>query len=121
MGMSDKSGLVGTVISSDIHEAVQRRVRQIDGLLHTDGGGLELVDVSADGTVRVRFDGFCVSCPMRPLTAASTVRPLLAAVSGVRSVEIAGCRLSAEAEERMAHYGVGGCHVVAHIAKDQES
>jgi Fe-S cluster biogenesis protein NfuA len=83
------------------------RVARLDRLLRTDGGGLELIEASGDGIVRVRFSGFCTSCPVRPLTTAATVRPLLLAVEGVKDVEVAGGRISAEAHERLAHYMLG--------------
>jgi Fe-S cluster biogenesis protein NfuA len=87
--------------------AVGRRVERLDRLLRVDGGGIELVDVLPGGKVKVRFTGLCVSCPMRPLTGAATLRPLLLSLSGVTEVEISGSRISAEAEERLALYGVG--------------
>ncbi|MHC4414760.1 MAG: NifU family protein [Planctomycetota bacterium] len=36
--------------------------------VQSDGGDVELVDVSDDGIVRVRFLGACVDCPSSPLT-----------------------------------------------------
>ena len=33
-----------------------------------DGGDVELVDVSIDGVVRVRFHGACVGCPSSSVT-----------------------------------------------------
>jgi len=36
--------------------------------LQADGGDVELVDVTADGIVKVRLKGACGSCPMSTVT-----------------------------------------------------
>lgn len=36
--------------------------------VQSDGGDLELVDVSAEGVVKIRFHGACVGCPSSNLT-----------------------------------------------------
>jgi len=36
--------------------------------IQADGGDIELVDISGDGEVRVRFLGACVECPSANLT-----------------------------------------------------
>ena len=36
--------------------------------LQADGGDVELVDVTADGIVKVRLKGACGSCPMSTMT-----------------------------------------------------
>jgi Fe-S cluster biogenesis protein NfuA len=87
---------------------LEERVTSLDGLLRTDGGGLRLVEVSADGTVRVRFNGLCVQCPLRPLTAASIVRPALAELPGVTGVDVDQVRISAEAQDRVARALIAG-------------
>jgi Fe-S cluster biogenesis protein NfuA len=65
-------------------------------------GSIEIVDVSVDGTVRIRFLGMCTHCPLRPVTLAATVRRALLEVKGITRVEAIGVRISAEAEERLA-------------------
>ena len=67
-------------------------------------GGVELVEVSDDGEVRVRWTGACTGCPFRPMTMAGTPRPVLLGVDGVRGVEAQGSRISEEAEARLAYY-----------------
>ena len=69
--------------------------------LAAHAGGVELVDTER-GVVTLRYTGMCTGCHLRPLTTASTIRPALLALAGVRSVEIEGSRISAEAEARLA-------------------
>jgi Fe-S cluster biogenesis protein NfuA len=56
--------------------------------VQSDGGDLELVDVTEDGVVRVRFHGACVGCPSSTLTLQSGIeRNLKEHIPGVTSVE----------------------------------
>ena len=45
--------------------------------LQNDGGDIELVDVDAEGVVRVRFHGACVGCPHAAITMAQGVERTL--------------------------------------------
>ncbi|MEQ8171477.1 MAG: NifU family protein [Candidatus Eremiobacterota bacterium] len=36
--------------------------------LQADGGDIELIDVSADGVVKVKLQGACSGCPMAAMT-----------------------------------------------------
>jgi len=51
---------------------LEQRVEEILNLIRpaiqADGGDVELVDVSGDGVVRVRFHGACVGCPSSSMT-----------------------------------------------------
>jgi Fe-S cluster biogenesis protein NfuA len=49
-------------------EKVQQAIDELKPHLQADGGGIELVDVTEDGVVRVRLLGACVGCPMRQMT-----------------------------------------------------
>ncbi len=56
--------------------------------LQIDGGDVELVDVSADGIVRVKLVGACASCPMSMMTLRAGIeRALMLEVPEVRRVE----------------------------------
>jgi Fe-S cluster biogenesis protein NfuA len=81
--------------------AVLSRLEELRPVLDAHAGGIELVEIDR-GVVRLRFTGMCTGCHLRPLTAASTIRPTLLALDGVTSVEIEGSRISAEAEARLA-------------------
>ena len=37
-------------------------------MVQNDGGDIELIDVSADGVVRVRLHGACIGCPSSAMT-----------------------------------------------------
>jgi Fe-S cluster biogenesis protein NfuA len=47
---------------------VGRVLQQIRPAIQADGGDVELLDVSDDGLVRVRFHGACVGCPSSAMT-----------------------------------------------------
>jgi Fe-S cluster biogenesis protein NfuA len=80
---------------------VVARVAALDRMLRSHAGGLELQS-SSDGVVRLRFTGMCVGCELRPVTTARVVQPALAALEGVRSVEVCGGRVSSHAERALA-------------------
>jgi Fe-S cluster biogenesis protein NfuA len=75
---------------------------RLQDLLAVHAGGIELVELTRDGTAHLRFTGMCTGCMYRPLTTAATVRPFVLAAEGVRAVEIEGSRISHEAEARLA-------------------
>lgn len=51
---------------------VRRRVEQVLDLIRpavqSDGGDVEFVDFTADGTVKIRLHGACVGCPSASAT-----------------------------------------------------
>ena len=49
-------------------EQVQKAIDIIRPSLQADGGDVELVDVSADGVVKVKLTGACRGCPMSQMT-----------------------------------------------------
>ena len=57
-------------------------------MLEADGGSLELVEITADGVVKVRLTGACGGCPMSQMTLKMGIERILKKeVPGVRSVE----------------------------------
>lgn len=58
-------------------EKVQKALDQVRPMLQADGGNVELVDVSADGIVKVRLTGSCGSCPMSQMTLKMGVERIL--------------------------------------------
>ena len=75
---------------------VESRVRQLNTLLASHGGGLELVGISEGGVAQIRFTGMCCGCLQKPLTMAATISPGLIGIGGIRSVEAESARLSTE-------------------------
>ncbi len=49
-------------------EEVQKVLDMIRPALQADGGDVELVEVSADGVVKVKLVGACGHCPMSTMT-----------------------------------------------------
>ena len=64
---------------------------QIDPRLAMDGGGIELVDLSQEGVVKVRLRGACCGCPGARMTLQMGVERILKnKVPGVTKVENVG-------------------------------
>lgn len=71
---------------------VRRRVEEVlGGLRHhlqVDGGDVELVSVSEDGIVELRFLGECADCSLAIMTLRAGIeREILLDVPGVRRIE----------------------------------
>lgn len=49
-------------------EEVQKALDKVRPGLQADGGDVELIDVSADGVVKVKLTGACHGCPMSQMT-----------------------------------------------------
>ncbi|HEX7509740.1 MAG TPA: NifU family protein [Chitinivibrionales bacterium] len=70
---------------------VQEVIDQIRPNLQADGGDIELVDVTPDGTVKVRLQGACHGCPGAAMTLKMGVeRMLKKSIPEVKSVENVG-------------------------------
>ena len=68
-------------------ESVQKAINQIRPNLQADGGDVELVEVMADGTVKVKLLGACRGCPMSQMTLKMGIEKYLKKeVPGVREV-----------------------------------
>jgi len=51
-----------------MEEKVRKALDQVRGSLQADGGDVQLVEVTADGTVKVKLVGACAGCPMSQMT-----------------------------------------------------
>jgi Fe-S cluster biogenesis protein NfuA len=49
-------------------DEVEKALTEIRPYLQADGGDVELVEVTDDGTVKVRMTGACGGCPMAAMT-----------------------------------------------------
>lgn len=47
---------------------VEKAIQEVRKMLAADGGDIELVDVTPEGTVKVRLKGACGCCPMSQMT-----------------------------------------------------
>ena len=53
---------------TSVTDRVQSVINWLRPIIQSDGGDLELVNVSAEGVVQVRFHGACVGCPSSTVT-----------------------------------------------------
>lgn len=68
-----------------VEEVVLKKVRP---MLQRDGGDIELIEVTADGVVKVKLTGACGSCPMSQMTLKMGVERILKQeIPEVKSVE----------------------------------
>jgi len=58
-------------------EQVQKALDKVRPGLQADGGDVELVDVSADGVVKVKLTGACHGCPMSQMTLKMSIEKIL--------------------------------------------
>jgi Fe-S cluster biogenesis protein NfuA len=63
-----------------LKQRVGEVIDQIRPMIQGDGGDIELVGVSDDGVVQVRFHGACVGCPAAGMTLAHGVEARLKAL-----------------------------------------
>lgn len=85
--MSDLVSTPGNGPHHDLRLAVEE---QLDGLrpaLIADGGNVELLEVTHDGTVKIVLQGACATCPAQPATLKLGIEePLCDAVPAVTAV-----------------------------------
>jgi len=67
-GSPGHSGPPPRPASDDLVARVAEVLELIRPAVQEDGGDIELVQVTADGTVRIRFLGACVGCPSSEIT-----------------------------------------------------
>ncbi|HMB00116.1 MAG TPA: NifU family protein [Spirochaetota bacterium] len=69
-------------------EKVEAALKEIQPLLAADGGGVELVEVTAEGVVKVKLTGACGGCPHAQMTLKQGIeRKVKEAVPEVKAVE----------------------------------
>jgi Fe-S cluster biogenesis protein NfuA len=60
-----------------LRNKLERALDRLRPALIADGGNLELLEVSEDGTARVEFQGACASCPAQAATLRLALEPAL--------------------------------------------
>jgi Fe-S cluster biogenesis protein NfuA len=74
-----------------LKEQVVKVLNLIRPAVQSDGGDLELVDITPEGVVQIRLHGACVGCPSSTMTLQVGIeRNLKAHVPQVRSVQAVG-------------------------------
>jgi Fe-S cluster biogenesis protein NfuA len=73
-----------------IYERVEQVIERIRPAVQSDGGDLELVNVTDEGVVQVRLHGACIGCPSSSMTLhmgiERNVREKIPEVTGVEQV-----------------------------------
>ncbi len=54
--------------ADSLKDQVADIIRQLRPAVQSDGGDIELIDVTADGVVQVRLHGACIGCPSAAVT-----------------------------------------------------
>jgi Fe-S cluster biogenesis protein NfuA len=54
--------------AASVKDRVESVINWLRPIIQSDGGDLELVDISPQGVVQVRFHGACVGCPSSAIT-----------------------------------------------------
>ena len=54
--------------SLTLYQRVEEILNRIRPAVQSDGGDLELIDVTADGVVKIKLHGECVGCPSSQMT-----------------------------------------------------
>jgi Fe-S cluster biogenesis protein NfuA len=71
-----------------LKEEVEKALSMIRPALQTDGGDVQLVEVTDQGVVKIRLIGACSGCPMSKMTLENGIdRELKKQVPGVKEVK----------------------------------
>lgn len=71
-----------------MRDRVEKALEKVKVMLATDGGSAELVEVTADGVVKIRLTGACGGCPMSAMTLKGGIERIIKQeVPEVKSVE----------------------------------
>ncbi|MCU0652069.1 MAG: NifU family protein [Candidatus Omnitrophica bacterium] len=60
-----------------MRERIEQALEKIRPMLTADGGNVELVDVTADGVVKLKLTGACGCCPMSQMTLKMGIEKIL--------------------------------------------
>ncbi|MDD4908284.1 MAG: NifU family protein [Candidatus Omnitrophica bacterium] len=58
-------------------DQVEQALNKVRPMLMADGGNVTLVDVSADGVVKLKLTGSCGCCPMSQMTLKNGIEKIL--------------------------------------------
>tara|TARA_B100000683_G_scaffold276439_2_gene330464 strand:+ start:825 stop:1103 length:279 start_codon:yes stop_codon:yes gene_type:complete len=75
-------------VEASMLEQVEKVLEKVRPMLQSDGGDVELVNVTDAGVVQVRLTGACKGCPMSQMTLKNGIeRIVLKEVPSVKRVE----------------------------------
>ncbi len=60
-----------------MQEDVKKLIEKIRPFLQSDGGDIELVEITSDNVVKVRLKGACSHCPMSTITLKRNVEAVI--------------------------------------------
>ena len=60
-----------------MREKVEQTLDKIRPMLMADGGNVELIEVTADGVVKLKLTGSCGCCPMSQMTLKMGIEKIL--------------------------------------------
>jgi len=60
-----------------MRDRVEKALDKVRPMLQADGGNVELVEVTADGVVKLKLTGSCGCCPMSQMTLKMGVERIL--------------------------------------------
>ena len=63
--------------TDDLRARVEEAINLLRPAIQADGGDVELVDVTPDGTANIRFHGACIGCPSANMTLYGGIRRVL--------------------------------------------
>jgi Fe-S cluster biogenesis protein NfuA len=58
-------------------EKVEQALEKVRPMLRADGGNVELVEITADGVVKLKLSGTCGCCPMSQMTLKMGIEKIL--------------------------------------------
>lgn len=81
-----------SVMQEDLIQQVEKALESIRPYLQADGGNVQVLDVSADGIVRLELLGACGSCPMSAMTFKAGIEEAIKrevpGIKGIKAVNI---------------------------------
>jgi Fe-S cluster biogenesis protein NfuA len=76
------------MVDISLNEKVIKSLEKVRPFLQADDGDVQLISISDDGIVKIKFSGACLACPMSPMTLRAGIeRQLLLDVPDIRRVE----------------------------------
>lgn len=58
-------------------DRVEKALDKVRPMLQADGGNVELVEITADGIVKLRLQGSCGCCPMSQVTLKNGIEKII--------------------------------------------